>query len=131
METRSALSTDEGERERRSALAKIIERRSDAIVENWLEQVRADAAAARISVTDLRDGIHDYLRRLSELLEGGTSLDSVGSSAWSDIAREHAITRVRLSFDVSQLFHELAVLRRAIFQTLRADGAIVGADQDE
>lgn len=123
--------TDEDrEHRQRVELADVILRRAQEVVDQWLEQVRADAAAARVPLTDLQDGIMDYLTRLSELLRGGLALDATGASAWADVAREHAITRVRLGFDVTQLFHEIVILRRTTTKALRDEG-LLGGEQAE
>ena len=111
----------EVEHDARAQLAEMIERRAQDVVDRWLEQVRADAYAARVPITDLRDGIQDYLTRLSELLRSGQSLEQAGISAWTDVAREHALTRVRLGFDVTELFHELVILRRVKLNLFNAD----------
>jgi hypothetical protein len=116
---------------RRTELADIIDRQSDAIVARWLERVRLDASAARVPTTELVDGLKFYLKRLVSLLRGDQSLVDAGASAWADVAQEHAITRVRLGFNVSQLFHELVVLRRvmmeALWETTRCDEVLVEA----
>ncbi len=74
------------------------------------------------SLTEFQDGIHDYLYRLAELLRSDRPVHGLGVSAWSDVAREHAITRVRLGFDVTQLFHELMALRRITHVVLGENG---------
>lgn len=108
----------------RDQLADLIERRAQDIVERWLDKVRADANAARVPITDLQDGISDYLDRLVQLLRGSKSLEGAGISAWSDVAREHALTRVRLGFDIVELFHELLVLRRVTLEILREENLL-------
>ena len=117
--------TDESdERRQRIGLADIIDRRSPEIVSRWLTQVRADADAAHVPLTELRNGIEDYLKRLAELLRGFETLASAGASAWEDVAGEHALTRVQLGFDVTQLLHELSVLRRTTAAVLREHGVL-------
>jgi hypothetical protein len=110
----------------RSELATVIENRAHEIVDRWLQQVRADAASASVPLTELQDGIADYLTRLAQLLRSDRALENGGTSAWNDIAREHAITRVRLGFDVTQLFHELVTLRRIITNVLDELGPLDG-----
>lgn len=111
-------------RDDREQLAEVIERRAKDIIERWLGQVRADAKAARVPVTDLQNGIGDYLDRLVHLLRGSKSLPGAGLSAWTDVAQEHALTRVRLGFDVVQLLHELLVLRRVTLDILREENLL-------
>jgi hypothetical protein len=92
------------ERDERTVLAAEIERTSAAVVASWLERVKTDAAVSQVPVTELRGGVENYLTRLAELLRSAETVGDVGPSAWGDVAREHAITRVRLGFDVTQLF---------------------------
>jgi RsbRD-like negative regulator of sigma factor len=114
------------ERDERIVLAAEIERASAAVIANWLDRVRTDAAAAQVSVTELRGGVENYLTRLAELLRSAETVADVGASAWGDVAREHAITRARLGFDVTQLFHELVVFRRVLTEQLARTGRVVG-----
>jgi hypothetical protein len=76
--------------------------------------------------TDLRGGVENYLTRLAELLRGAETVGEVGASAWGEVAREHAITRVRLGFDVTQFFHEPVVFRRVLSEQLARTGRVVG-----
>jgi signal transduction histidine kinase len=48
----------------------------------------------------------------------------IADSAWTDIAREHALTRVRLGFDVTQLVKEIIVLRRQTARIVRDEGLL-------
>ncbi len=114
----------EREAEDRVRLAAMIDEHADDIVRRWLVLVRADAAAEGVSITDLQDGIHEYLHRLAELLRSESAASSDGVSTWTTIAREHAITRVRLGFDVTQLFHELVILRQITTKTLTDEGVL-------
>lgn len=110
----------------RGALADAIERRGHDIEQRWLERVQADVVAGRqIPATDLRDSIGDYLVRLADALRGRESIETGGTAAWAEIAREHAATRVRLGFDIDQLVHEFILLRRILFEVAgeeRLDG---------
>jgi signal transduction histidine kinase len=113
---------DQQERSERMRIAEVIERRSEDIIHRWLQRVREEAAAADASITDLRDGVGEYLRRLAHLMRSTTTLERAGSSTWGDIASEHALTRVQLGFDVTQLTHELAQLRRETYGVLKEEG---------
>src|SRR5262245_11666534 len=104
--------------DQRVALADALEQYISQIVERWLGRISQDAAAAQVPLTDLRDGIADYLHRLADLLRGSATIEGLAASAWADVASEHALTRVRLGFDVTQLFQELDMLRRITTQTL-------------
>ena len=72
----------------------------------------------------------DYLAELTKVL--GNSVEPLGNragSAWSTVAREHGITRVRIGFDISQLVHEFIVLRRTIQEVVREeDPSLASAD---
>lgn len=104
----------------RERLGQIIERYRAEIEQCWLERVQRDIVKTpHVELTQLRDGMPDYLVELAEALRSGAksdsrSLDQKGGSAWSKVAKEHGITRVRIGFDISQLMHEFVVLRRVI-----------------
>ncbi len=106
----------------RAALGDAIERFQSEIERRWLERMRAEVATTRIEPTDLKDGIGLYLGRIVQGLRGASTLETAGREAWTDVAQEHALTRVRLGFDVAQLTHELALLRRTVVHTLREEG---------
>ena len=102
----------------RQRLCKVIEQRREEIEQRWLERVQRDVVKRPgVELTQLRDGMPDYLVALSNALRSesiGKSLGERGDSAWSKVARDHGITRVRIGFDISQLVHEFVVLRRVI-----------------
>ena len=105
-------------------LGRLIEARTPEIERRWLEQVRKDVAEAQgVELTQLRDGIPDYLSAMVRLLKDADleQLTGNASSAWADVAREHGITRVRIGFDISQLIHEFVVLRRIISEVAGSD----------
>jgi len=107
------------DREQREALAAAIERHTKEIVDRWLKRVRVDAAAENVPLTDLQDGVTDYLSRQADLLRSDDTLDKTPAHTWTDVARAHALNRVRLGFDVTQLFHELQMLRKITIDVLR------------
>ena len=74
------------------------------------------SAADGVELTQLRDGMPDYLAAIVRLLKTDNLdlLSDHARSAWADVAREHGVTRVRIGFDISQLVHEFVVLRRVI-----------------
>jgi signal transduction histidine kinase len=118
---------DNQSRARRSLLAGTIERRLSDIEGRWLEKVKAELTDDHKSIapTDLRDAIAEYLARLAEALRGGESIESGGTAVWSEVAREHALTRVRLGFDVEQLVREFILLRRVLFDVAREEKVLV------
>lgn len=103
----------------RRALADVIERRAPAILQRWLELVTDDTTARHVSPTELRDALDEYLRRLAVALRGSAALDEAGRRAWGEVAQAHAVTRVRLGFDVAQLIREFALLRRVLLRVVR------------
>jgi signal transduction histidine kinase len=115
------------DRSRRSSLAGTIERRLGDIEGRWLEKVQHELTDERksISATDLRDAIGEYLTRLADALRRGESIESEGTAAWSEVAREHALTRVRLGFDIEQLVREFILLRRVLFDVAREEKVLV------
>src|SRR5688572_26185878 len=95
-------------------LGRIIGEHKSEIERRWLERVQRDIVkSSGVELTQLRDGIPDYLAALVDLLhvKRGLELDRTARSAWEDVAREHGITRVRIGFDIGQLVHEFIVLR--------------------
>jgi signal transduction histidine kinase len=114
------------ERSRRVVLAEAIERRLQDIERRWLDRVKREVARSdhHVTATDLRDAIGAYLEGLAHALRGGESIEAGGTSAWAEVAREHALTRVRLGFDVEQLIREFILLRRVLFEVAREEQAI-------
>lgn len=98
-------------------LGQLIRTKQSDIEQRWLHRVQTDVASqADVELTHLRNGIPDYLSSLAGILSGGGAGDTKaeGAAIWSDVAREHGITRVRLGFDIDELIHEFIVLRHEI-----------------
>jgi len=118
----------------RERLRAIIENQREEIEQLWLERVQRDIVKTPgLELTQLRDGMPDYLIALSKALRGskstGESLGERGESAWVQVARDHGITRVRIGFDITQLIHEFVVLRRVISEVAKKyDPELVGAE---
>src|SRR5262245_1785711 len=104
----SASADVEKETDRRAVLAETIARRADDIERRWVDRVAEDVAAAgkQVDATDLRDSIGEYLIRLARAFRGPEAIEISGAAAWSDVAREHAVSRVRLGFDIDELVRE-------------------------
>jgi len=104
-------------------LRRIIEQRTEEIERRWLDRVQRDVVKQPgVELTLLRDGMPDYLRELTKALANEAEpLDHRAESAWSRVARDHGITRVRIGFDISQLVHEFIVLRRIIEEVVREE----------
>jgi signal transduction histidine kinase len=113
-------------------LGQLISAERSEIERRWLEHVQKDVSEAQgVELTQLRDGIPDYLAAMVKLLEAA-DFDLLGghaTSAWADVAREHGITRVRIGFDISQLVHEFIVLRRVIYEIADRDPELVGGKE--
>src|SRR6185437_12608393 len=97
-------------------LRRIIDQHRDDIERRWLDRVQQDIAKKPgVELTQLRNAMPRYIAELvNALAVGGESFNRGAESAWSTVAREHGITRVRIGFDISQLVHEFIVLRRII-----------------
>lgn len=111
-------------------LGRLIEREKAEIERRWLEHVQRDVLQAQgVSLTQLRDGIPDYLTAMVKLLLAADLdlLDEHARSSWATVAREHGITRVRIGFDVSQLVHEFIVLRRVIAEIVDREPELAAA----
>jgi signal transduction histidine kinase len=114
--------------EPRVALGNAINHCAAEIEERWLAQVLRDIATnSNLSPTDLRDAIPKYLRALAnELLHGPAALAEGGTAVWIQVAKEHALTRVRQGFDIDQLVHEFILLRRTMVAVLQERESFAG-----
>ncbi len=110
------------EHERRVALADVLESRCEEIVSRWLERIQTEHVVPDVEESQLRDAIPDYLRHLASALRSGESLERSGTASWRDVAREHALTRVRLGFDIEQLVCEFVALRRVLSSVIAEKG---------
>lgn len=112
-------------------LARIIKESIGDIERQWLEQVKTETLHhPGVELTELRDGMPDYLRALVGLLSGGAEdLRGDAKTAWSTVAREHGVTRVRIGFDISELVREFIVLRHVIRDVMvRQHGLVEGPE---
>src|SRR5205085_1044820 len=113
-------------------LAELIDQQHQIIEQRWLQRVQQDVARREgLSPTALRDGIAHYLTAIARTLRDRSPITLVPRShdAWSDVAKEHGITRVRIGFDVVQLVHEFIVLRQIIIGLAAEHGVHEGLDQ--
>lgn len=127
MERRAVRGKNQEEKQRRDALADTIDERRDEVIQRWLAWVNADVAKSHVDPTALQDGIGEYLAKLAIALRGGDPLSAGATAVWIDIAREHAVTRVKLGFDIDQLVHEFILLRRVLTDVAEESG--LRADQ--
>jgi signal transduction histidine kinase len=104
----------------RHELADAIDRRRADIESEWLRRVQAGLRGTAVNPTDLRNAMPDYLRRLAEALRD-EAIEPRGVGAWQDVAREHAVTRVRLGFDIDQLVREFVLLRQVLGDVVREE----------
>ena len=113
METIHQALTGEARRDEAAALlSQVIDQNRLEIERRWLARVQADVAdRPGISLTQLRDGLPDYLVAVvGQLrLSGAVDIEARSESVWSKVARDHGVTRVRLGFDITQLIHEFIV----------------------
>jgi signal transduction histidine kinase len=114
----------------RNALADLIDAHREEIIARWVTEVHARIAAG-VDSAQLRNAMPDYLRRLALALRTGAEplLRTSGSTVWAEVAREHALTRVRLGFDIDQLVLEFTVLRQVLFAVSREKVAALDAWQ--
>jgi len=107
------------------ALGEVIHARAREIAERWLERVRDDIAHRHdVELTQLRDGIPDYLEELARLLTRDSGDTGRGTESWARVAREHGVTRVRFGFDIDQLVREFYALRKVIEAVAAEDHAL-------
>jgi hypothetical protein len=111
---------DEGDRRRH--VAEVITRRAKQIETRWLTRVVEEANVGGVNITELRDCIPEYLKRIAEDLARKTEPGAQrGVSLWPALAREHGLMRVQLGFNIEQLMREFIALRRAVFEEVRED----------
>ncbi len=105
-------------------LSEVIGHNRTEIEQRWLARVQAHVDARGVSLTNLRDGLPDYLKALTALLaeNAAPDLESKAKPVWADVAREHGITRVRIGFDIDQLIEEFIVLRQVIREVAEQHG---------
>ena len=108
-------------------MADAITRRKREIIERWLDQVRKRLENRTIDAADLEDGLEQYLEGISETLKKRENpVQTNGGTLWEEVAREHAATRVKLGFNISQLIEEFFILRRIIFDVAREEDLLTG-----
>jgi signal transduction histidine kinase len=115
----------------KEGMAQAIERRRDDIIQRWLARVSVEVGASGIPPTELRNALPDYLIALrDELRRDGEpfTLDQSGTAAWRRLTREHAITRVRLGFDIGQLVREFVTLRRVLHEVAVEEAVLESAE---
>lgn len=117
---RAAITAEQDQRAR-SALADVIDQRQGDIVARWTERVYADLSDTSVDPTALKNAIDDYLARLAGALRQGDPLSRTARTAWTEVAHEHALTRVRLGFDIDQLVHEFIILRCVLSDVAREE----------
>jgi two-component system sensor histidine kinase SenX3 len=104
-------------------LGTLIARKRGDIERRWFARVCNDLGAAnKGEPSELRDGMPDYLEALADTLRKEGNFVHGVELAWSNMAREHGVTRVQLGFDINQLVHEFVVLRRVIREVAHEAG---------
>jgi signal transduction histidine kinase len=113
-------------------LGQAIDEGREQIETRWLQWVQRDIiAAAGVELTQLRNGMPDYLDGIVRLLcgSGPKTFEQNARSIWSRVAREHGVTRVRIGFDIGQLVHEFVVLRHVIRDIAKQKGVAMDAPE--
>ncbi len=106
-------------------LARVIDQQRGEIERRWLTRVQEKVVKTPgVEPTALRDGMPDYLNALVRLLAGDADLpvEQRSREAWTRVAGEHGVTRVRLGFDISQLIQEFIILRQVIREVAAEQG---------
>ena len=131
MPTRTIRSIDVGAKQRQ-ALAAMIEHRQAEIERRWLDLVRASIPGdkSKLTSTEIHDAMGDYLIKLAESLrQENQPNESRGGTVWADVAREHALTRVRLGFDIDQLVREFIVLRQVLMEFAETEKLLTSVEE--
>ncbi len=114
----------------RAILADLIDACRDDIVARWLKRVETELGKS-VGTAQLQNAMPDYLAGLSAALRGTGGLPQRGAAAWVDVAREHALTRVRLGFDIDELVREFILLRQVLAEVSRERQANLDIPQAE
>jgi signal transduction histidine kinase len=111
---------DEAELKR---LGEVLDLRRDEIIERWSKRVRDELGVRELERSELLDAMPDYLRGLAELVRSDHRPPGPGggSGLWADVAREHALTRVRQGFDIASLFREFTILRAVLVEVVHEE----------
>jgi signal transduction histidine kinase len=126
----TSVESKEHERAQRVRLAAAIERRKDEIETRWVATMFGQLEGRPIELTELRNAMPDYLAALVQTLrEDEGTIEQSGAMAWAAVAREHALTRVRLGFDIQELVREFIALRRILFDIAREEGVFADERQ--
>ncbi|HEY2746236.1 MAG TPA: HAMP domain-containing sensor histidine kinase [Polyangia bacterium] len=100
----------------RQLLADVLMQARFVVEQRWLESIAPHLRHHQIDAPELRDSVPDYIVALAVALrhERDLSLENRGGAEWAQIARHHAVTRVRHGFDVDEVVREFLILRREI-----------------
>src|SRR4051812_20443672 len=95
-----------------SELGEHLDRNHIEIEKQWLERVGQEIGRHDLPDTELKNSIPDYIQGLAKTLRrnGEEALESRGAEMWAEIARQHALTRVRQGFDVDEVLREFIIL---------------------
>jgi len=92
--------------------------------------VHADLRVSHVEPTDLKYEIQQYLALVVVALRSEDP-GHLALHVWREVAHEHALTRVRLGFDVEQIVRELTLLRRTVVRVLHEDEVPITAESVE
>lgn len=118
--------------EERIELADLLTKNRDEVEQRWLQLVGTELNRHSLSETELRDSIPDYLTSLAEQLrrDDAQTMTERGAEAWTPVAREHALTRIRLGFDIDEVLQEFILLRRVLLDVLGEQTRLTSAQAE-
>jgi len=101
-------------------LAALLSDHAQEIENRWLRRVSQELNRHGLTETELRDSIPDYIQGLAQSLRrhNGTPITERGVEAWAGTAQKHAVTRIRLGFDIDEVLREFLILRAVIIEVL-------------
>jgi signal transduction histidine kinase len=104
----------------RRELADLLTENRHEVERRWLQRVATEFDRHGVSETELRDSIPDYLVSLAEQLrrEEQQTMMARGTEGWAPVAKQHALTRIQLGFDIDEVLQEFMLLRQVILEVL-------------
>jgi PAS domain S-box-containing protein len=97
------------------------------IIDEWTRSARRIAAARPLDTTDLMDHMSDVLAEIGDVAQ--RMLDGEPGGRPDESARQHAVDRLAVGFDLTSVVMELSLLREAIFVVWQRHRGLASPDR--